>query len=147
MHANSFLALAGSLLLAGPAAAQVTIYNNHPMTWQTPTGCLSSAKVGNDPWAKGACSRIEVSTAGTTHNIRFVNQGAAVVYVTSIANPTHVHAIAFVDESETNTFAVNGTCKITPQRFVSCAATGGGLSITNVASFVNGFPEAEAFLR
>jgi len=36
---------------------------------------------------------------------------------------------------------------ITRERFVSCAATDGHLRLTHVASFVQGFPEAEAILR
>jgi len=143
-----FLLGAVALLgLTAPVQAQVTIYNNHPMTWQTPTGCRAGLRLGEGPWEQGACSRVEVSTAGTTHNIRFVNQDRYVVYVTSIDNPNHVHAMAFTDEDGTNMLPVSGTCTITKERFVSCAATDGHLRITHVASFVQSFPEAEAILR
>ena len=142
-----FLGAAALLGLAAPVQAQVTIYNRHPMTWQTPTGCRAGLRLGEKPWEHGACSRVEVSTAGTTHNIRFANQDRYVTYVTSINDPRHVHAMGFSDEDGTSMLPVSGTCTITKERFVSCAATDGHLRITHVAGFVQGFPEAEAILR
>ena len=142
--------LLGAIALLGltaPVQAQVTIYNNHPMTWQTPTGCNTRFRLGEGSLERGACSRVEVSTASTTHNIRFANQDRFVIYVTSIDSPKHVHAMGFSDEDGTNMLPVSGTCTITKERFVSCAATDGHLRITHVAGFVQGFPEAEAILR
>jgi len=76
-----------------------------------------------------------------------VNQDRYVIYVTSIDDPRHGHAMGFSDEDGMTTLPVSGTCTITRERFVSCAATDGHLRLTHVASFVQGFPEAEAILR
>jgi hypothetical protein len=143
--ATAFAALA----IATPAQAQVSIYNDHPMTWQTPTGCQSGVRfLPEKTWANGACMRVEVSTAGESHNIHFVTENTRTVYITSLANPTHVHAVAFVGDDGSVAVPARGECVITPKGFVSCAAVANGsIGVTHVASFVSTFPELSAILR
>lgn len=142
------LSLVIALLLSGPATAQVTLYNQHPMTWQTPSGCKSLVRFGNGPWTPGACSRVEVSTAELSHNIRFVTEANSVTYITSKEAPAVVHAMGFIGTGETVATPAQGKCTITPERFVSCSALAGdSIAITHVAAFVGSFPELQAILR
>lgn len=145
---KTLIALPLSLLLAAPAKAQVTVYNRHPMTWQTPSGCKSLVRFGNGPWTSSACSRVEVSTAEFSHNIRFVTESNSVTYITSKEAPAVVHAMGFIGIEETVTTPAKGKCTITPQRFVSCSALAGdSIAITHVAGFIDSFPELETILR
>ncbi|MEY3913313.1 MAG: hypothetical protein RL509_1357 [Pseudomonadota bacterium] len=146
---KTFIATAfAALAIATPAQAQVTIYNNTPMTWQTPTGCLSSVRFEPETaWTKSACMRVEVSTAGESHNIRFVTENTSITYITSKASPRHVHAVGFIGPGGSMATAANGDCEITSKGFLSCKAlVDGVLSTTHVASFVGAFPEASAIL-
>jgi len=143
------VALALALLgLAAPAHAQLTIYHDHPVVWQTPSGCQWSVRFGEQPWTPHACSRVEVSTAASSHNIRFVTETSSVTYVTSKEAPTVVHAMGFIGSGETVLTPAEGRCSINAAGHISCLARAGdSISITHVASFIHPFPELNAILR
>ena len=150
---KAILATAAALLAATPLAAQaqVTITNNVPMTWQTPSGCLVSYKFASDSrWNKGVCNQVTVSTYDGSNNIRFSLNEASITYITSTANPNVVYAVGFKGPDGTAVVDAKGTCQITKDKVYSCLAITQpeAMKVTNVATFLdNSFPELQRILR
>lgn len=146
-------AVIGALLAAAaalPAAAQTTLYRNHPTTWHKPVSCRASIKqAGEAKWSDGFCDRVETSTGGSSHNIRFRSGQLEMLYVTSYQAPTEVHAVVLTMDDTSTTIAVTGECEMTARNTVICSALANDRSfgMVNGAVFGEDFPELRAILR
>ena len=148
-----FAALATLAVVAAPAlpaAAQTTVYRNHPMVWHKPVHCKASIKISTDTqWKEGACTRVVTSTGGGSHNIRFVTGPVEAVYITSTQDPTEVHHVMLDTKDTSSTIPVTGKCEFTARNTVICSALANDRSfgMVNGAVFGHEFPELRAILR
>jgi hypothetical protein len=147
---RNLLLTASMVAFATTAKAQTSITNNISRTWQVPTSCLSTTKLASGSWRDSKCDRVEVSTHGRSHNIRFVLDMLEVTYITDRASPQIVHGIGLTDPNGTLILNANGECKVTKEKAFLCSADvdEGKLVLMHIAAFPNGsFPELQAILR
>ena len=104
---------------------------------------------GDTEWKDGSCSRVVASTAGGSHNVRFVSGPVEMVYVTSIQDPTQVHHVLLEFENTSATVPASGKCEYTAKNTIICSARADDYSfaMVNGAVFGQEFPEMRAILR